>query len=107
MCCFCALHIYLTQHAFAGIEAGSNVKLALTTGHRPKLTGAEEALDELTKRFANLRATGAAFNTVAVRGIFIASLKKHGHAHLLSPHLLDPEAEPDSLRFMFISYWLQ
>ena len=87
----------------AGFKAGFNVKLTQTPRRRPKLTEAEATLGELAKRFTDFRTTGAAFNTVAVSGIFTATQKEWA-CSLVESQLLDPEAEPDPALFMCTSF---
>ena len=89
----------------AGFKAGFNVKLTQTPRRRPKLTEAEATLGELAKRFTDFRTTGAAFNTVAVSGIFTATQKEWA-CSLVESQLLDPEAEPDPALFMCGSWWV-
>jgi hypothetical protein len=76
-----------------------------SSGPKPK-KDCENAVDDAYQRISQLRKQGVQVDTNLARALLVSYLKHHGHAGVLSLHLLSTEGIEDAKKFMATNRWL-
>jgi hypothetical protein len=95
-----------TQHFTVSFAACTDNRGAGDRARKPKLTGCEAAVADLKKQLQAARAAGVCVNTPLVDTMLVANMKLHNFEDKLSPHLLDPAAEPNPKLFRATADWI-
>lgn len=89
-----------------GIATGHVSGLSKAPGRKLILQGAEETLQSFVHECTGMRTVGISIHVHAMRAILSSMLIADGHSALLSPHLLNSDAETDTSKFCCSDYWM-
>ena len=89
-----------------GISRGHVGGLSKAPGPKPMLHGADSTLRRFETECQGFRESGISLQMYSMRAVLVAMLVNDGHSGLLSPHLLDQEAEVDQTKFYCSDFWL-